>query len=85
MILIFLFQRNIPDSYIDSGDTRITKAYSINNIENSEEYKWFSEGNTVYFSAPSTDFAVNPDSKFRRFYNGRVYDKMRYRIFKTLF
>ena len=56
----FLFQRNIPDSYIDSGDTRITKAYSINNIENSEEYKWFSEGNTVYFSAPSTDFAVNP-------------------------
>lgn len=56
----FLFQRNIPDSYIDSGDTRITKAYSINDIENSEEYKWFSEGNTVYFSAPSTDFAVNP-------------------------
>ena len=56
----FLFQRNIPDSYIDSGDTRITKAYSINDIEKSEEYKWFSEGNTVYFSAPSTDFAVNP-------------------------
>ncbi len=56
----FLFQRNIPDSYIDSGDTRITKAYSINDIENSEEYKWFSEGDTVYFSAPSTDFAVNP-------------------------
>lgn len=56
--LFYHFKKQGKECLFD--DTKISNARDIADIENSATYKWFKQGSTVYFSAPSTDFENNP-------------------------
>lgn len=56
--LFYHFKKQGKECLFD--DTKISKATDVADIENSATYKWFKQGSTVYFSAPSTDFENNP-------------------------
>ncbi|HOF16703.1 MAG TPA: right-handed parallel beta-helix repeat-containing protein [Bacteroidales bacterium] len=56
--LFYHFKKEGKECLFD--DTKISKATDVADIENSATYKWFKQGSTVYFSAPSTDFENNP-------------------------